>query len=274
MGDVFFSPRMSLGYHGVCKQEWDIWVSLKMGSISPVPAILRGKMTASGSSRPHWGNEGPIVGRVADIISGFILFTFSFFPSVRIDVNTVWQRWDMRFSGMGRPAIKSMPSVLRQQKMNLIQALGLQGRMISTTCFACSLCSDSWCLASPLGIEAMIWCFHWSFSEHRNQDLWNIGLVHKNKKNYDEAAPMLDQAQKLGSLSPKAHRLVDGPTKTNLNSPKCPSPKTCHHFCWGFRRRFFQLQALEKWLEEDPEERFDRWSPQEGNWLSTPCDYR
>lgn len=26
------------------------------------------------------------------------------------------------------------------------------------------------------------------------EDLWNIGLVHKNKKNYDEAAPMLDQA--------------------------------------------------------------------------------
>ena len=43
---------------------------------------------ASGSSQPHWRNEGPIVGRVADI-SGFILFTFGFFPSVRIDVNTV-----------------------------------------------------------------------------------------------------------------------------------------------------------------------------------------
>lgn len=27
-----------------------------------------------------------------------------------------------------------------------------------------------------------------------SQDLWNIGLVHKNKKNYDEAAPMLDKA--------------------------------------------------------------------------------
>ena len=99
---------MSWGYNGVCKQEWDIWVSLKMGSISPVPAILRRKMAinqwnrvayqedvdnqgklASGSSRPHWGNEGPLVGRVADIISGFILFTLSFFPSVRIDVNTV-----------------------------------------------------------------------------------------------------------------------------------------------------------------------------------------
>ncbi|CAE7558016.1 KLCR1 [Symbiodinium pilosum] len=26
------------------------------------------------------------------------------------------------------------------------------------------------------------------------EDLWNIGLVHKNKKNYDEAAPMLEQA--------------------------------------------------------------------------------
>ena len=28
-----------------------------------------------------------------------------------------------------------------------------------------------------------------------SQDLWNIGLVHKNKKNYEEAAPMLDKAQ-------------------------------------------------------------------------------
>ncbi|CAJ1333507.1 unnamed protein product [Effrenium voratum] len=26
------------------------------------------------------------------------------------------------------------------------------------------------------------------------EDLWNIGLVHKNKQNYEEAAPMLDQA--------------------------------------------------------------------------------
>ena len=43
----------------------------------------------------------------------------------------------------------------------------------------------------------------------QTQDLWNIGLVHKNKKNYDEAAPMLDQAK------------VEGPSFTGTHTPRC-----------------------------------------------------
>ena len=205
-GRCFLSRRRS--WDGFHRQESDIWVSLKMGSFSPVLAMInqwnRVAPGSSGSRGRFWVqvNEGFFLGRKG-----------------------CWH-----------------------------QEYGV------TTCFAYFLCTSSWWLASPFGVALRLWSdgFHWNFSDPGPLEHWFSAQKQEElRRSSADAGPGQSRRSKFHWDPHSALRFLGWSISKLLkwNYPSCVNLQRHAMIFFLLSIWFFQLQALEKWLEEDPEER-------------------